>query len=137
MPKQCLAAMLLLTTGLFATEAEIRAWTKSFHDRALAGDAAGLKSMMAEELVYSHSDTKVETREQASEVIAQRKQTFEFLPGPHIRIYGKTAVYRGDVNARYMNDGAEQFTPINILMVFEKRAGKWILVMRQATRRPQ
>ncbi len=96
------------------------------------GDTATIAPLMAEDLMYSHSNAKLESKAEALKAMATAKNKLYYSPAPTITIHGNTATVRGYVTTKNAADG--NTLKLNILQVWSKVDGKWLLVARQATR---
>jgi ketosteroid isomerase-like protein len=98
------------------------------------GDTATIAPLLAEDLMYSHSNGKLESKAEALKAMATAKNKLYYSPAPTVTIHGNTATVRGMVTTASMADGKPITLKLNILQVWSKMDGKWILVARQATR---
>lgn len=96
------------------------------------GDTATIAPLLAEDLMYSHSNAKLENKAEALKAMATAKNKLYYSPAPTVTIHGNTATVRGNVTTVNSADG--KTLKLNILQVWSKMDGKWILVARQATR---
>jgi len=133
---------ILLTLALAATLAAemtpdqkaVMANVESLASAIQKGDGATLASLMAEDLMYSHSNAKLENKAEAVAAMVKAKNRLVFEPAPTITIHSNTASVRGFVTTTSMTDGKPVTLKLNILQVWSKSGGKWQLVARQATR---
>ncbi len=98
------------------------------------GDGATIASLMAEDLMYSHSNAKLENKAEAVAAMVKAKNKLVFSPAPTITIHSNTATVRGFVTTQSTQDGKPVTLKLNILQVWSKEGPKWLLVARQATR---
>lgn len=98
------------------------------------GDGSTIASLMAEDLMYSHSNAKLENKAEAVEAMVKAKNKLVFSPAPTLTIHGNTATVRGFVTTQTLQDGKTVTLKLNILQVWSKIGPKWLLVARQATR---
>lgn len=134
--KLLLAPVLLLAAALgtvaqTADEAAVRAAHQAFVDAARAGDAAKLNALFADGLQYSHSNTLLETKQQAVAALVKSKSHFE-VHEQAIHVYGRAATIRARVTAH----GPNGDTPLTMLQVWVKNGKNWQLVERHTTRIP-
>lgn len=114
-----------------AEEKEIMAAMQAWTSAMVTRDAAALQRVMHDELVYSHSDTRVQTK---ADLIQDAKSGL----GPAgldllesvVRVYGTTAVVKSKVVV--MPNPA----PMVATHVLVKGDAGWQLVSRQGTRPP-
>ena len=97
-------------------------------------DAAGLRKLLHEDLIYSHSNGRTQTK---AEVLQDTtgKTTMEAMDFSEttVRVYGNTALIRAKVEIRNSTDGKATTFHTNVLHVWLKGPGCWQLVSRQAT----
>jgi ketosteroid isomerase-like protein len=114
-----------------ADEAAVRAAHEAFLKAAKAGDGAALNKLLADDLQYSHSSAKVETRQEAISALVKSKGDFE-VHSQTIHVYGNAATIRAKVTAH----NATGDIPLSMLQVWVKNNGNWQMVERQTTRLP-
>lgn len=112
-------------------EAAVRMAHEAYLKAAKEGDAAALKEIFADGMQYSHSNTKMESKQEAIDALVKSKGNFE-VHSQVIHVYGKAATIRAKVTAH----GASGDVPMTMLQVWVKNGGKWQLVERQTTRIP-
>lgn len=115
-----------------ADEAAVRAAHESFVKAAKAGDAAALNKIFADGLQYSHSNTLLESKQQAIAALTKSKGDFE-VHDQTIHVYGKAATIRAKVTAHNPKTGD---TPLTMLQVWVKNGNQWQMVERHTTRIP-
>jgi ketosteroid isomerase-like protein len=114
-----------------ADEAAVRAAHEAFVKAAKAGDGAALAKIFADGLQYSHSNTKLENKQEAIDALVKSKGNFE-VHSQTIHVYGNAATIRAKVTAH----GATGDTPLTMLQVWVKNGGNWQMVERHTTRIP-
>jgi len=133
MNKMLFAAVMLAFSmvGLAETadEAAVRAAHEAFLKAAKAGDGAALKQIFADGLQYSHSNSKLENKQEAIDALMKSKGNFE-VHSQTIHVYGNAATIRAKVTAH----GAAGDTPLTMLQVWVKNGGNWRMVERHTTR---
>lgn len=132
---------LLITTIVFglsvcafgesADEAAVRAAHDAFLKAARAGDAAGLSKVLADGLQYSHSNTKLETKQEAIDALVKSKGNFQ-IHEQKIHVYGKAATIRAKMTAR--NPAGD--IHLTMLQVWIKNGNQWQMIERHTTRIP-
>ncbi len=98
------------------------------------GDGATIAPLLAEDLMYSHSNAMLENKAQAVAAMVKAKNKLVYSPAPTITLHGNTATVRGYVTTQSVQDGKPVTLKLNILQVWSKVDGRWLLVARQATR---
>jgi len=101
-------------------------------------DGKALKALSAPQLSYGHSGGHVEDQAAFIEKIVSGKSDFVTinLSGQTIAISGDTAVVRHDLNADIKDGGVANSIHLGILLVWQKQAGEWKLLARQAIKYP-
>lgn len=129
---------MLLCAGLMhagAQEDQIMKCVQDFATAVLKKDKATLTKLMADDVMYSHSNALLETKAQALAAFDKAKyEKFEYK-AQTIHLYGNTAVVRGDVE---ILNSASNPAPLklNIMQVWIKGKSGWQMVARQSTRLP-
>ena len=132
-----LAVVLLLATSLSAAvatpaeEKEVLAAMHALAEAVVKRDVAALQRILHDELVYSHSDTRAQTKaDLLKEAQENRGPGGVALAEPKVHVYGSTAIIRGRVgNAK----GVQPNSP-HAVAVFIKGPQGWQIVARTATR---
>jgi ketosteroid isomerase-like protein len=114
-----------------ADEAAVRAAHDNFVKAAKEGDRAALGKIFADGLQYSHSNTKLENKQEAIDGLVKSKGNFE-VHSQKIHVYGKVATIRARVTAH----GGTGDTPLTMLQVWVKNGNNWQMVERHTTRIP-
>jgi hypothetical protein len=114
-----------------ADEAAVRAAHDAFVIAAKKGDRAALGKIFADGLQYSHSNTKLENKQEAIDALVKSKGNFD-VHSQTIHVYGKAATIRAKVTAH----GAAGDTPLTMLQVWVKNGKDWQMVERHTTRIP-
>ena len=98
----------------------------------------GLQEMLAEDLVYVHSDGKVETKEEFIGRIRSGRIKYRSIdaPNPDIRIYGDTGVVTGRGAFAVTVDKVERDVDLRYTAVYRRSGGRWRLVSWQSTHSP-
>ena len=102
-----------------------------------AGNAEAIASLCAEELSYSHSNAKVDTKASLLDGIAKANYKWTSLEykDPTVRVVGPTAIVRFNfVGEQEFNDGKKTPQNLHILMNWQKQGNDWKLLSRAATK---
>lgn len=126
------AALPLAVFAQSSAEKEVLAAHEAYMKAARAGDTGPLAKLFADELLYSHSNAKLETKAEAIAAIATGKPNFK-LHEQKVTVYGNTAVIRAKATSINPKTGD---IPLSILQVWVKKGGQWQMVQRQTTRLP-
>ena len=99
-------------------------------------DTTVLQSMLAEELVYVHSNALKETKSAHLASIASRKLVYEKMEreAANVRFYGKTALVNGIVKVHGILNGNAFDVRLLYSAVYRKKGRSWVLVNWQSTK---
>jgi ketosteroid isomerase-like protein len=117
-----------------AEEKAVAAAVAAFNQAAKAGDAAKLGELLSEDLVYSHSSGKSETKKECIAGLVKGRPDFRHGPNQIVRVYGRAAYVRTELVAHNVVDGQTTETPLIMLQVWAKDGGQWRMVARHTTR---
>ena len=101
-------------------------------------DTARLRPMLADDLVYVHSNAMKENKAEHLSAIASRKLVYKKMERQDaaVRFYGKTALVNGTIKVQgILNNNAFEVNLI-YLAVYRKKRGIWQLVNWQSTKIP-
>lgn len=100
------------------------------------GKKDALEAIASDKLSYGHSGGHVEGKAEFVEKIVSGKSDFVTieLKDQTISVNGKTAVVRHLLNAKTNDNGKPGEVHLKILLVFQKKGGKWKLLARQAVK---
>jgi ketosteroid isomerase-like protein len=110
---------------------------EAFRAGQAAGNAEAIASLCAEELSYSHSNAKVDTKASLLDGIAKANYKWTTLEykDPTVRVVGPTAIVRFTfVGEQEFNDGKKTPQNLHILMNWQKQGNDWKLLSRGATK---
>jgi hypothetical protein len=101
-------------------------------------DLAALDRMLAEDLTYTHSGGRTDTKASFLALIADTQSGYLGVDysGEEVRACGaEGAIVRGIAQIRLIRAGGEQVSyPVLFLDVYARRDGRWQMVAWQATR---
>jgi len=99
-------------------------------------DTAALKSMLADDLWYVHSNGLTETKKVHLNAIASRKVVYEKMDreSVNVRTYGKTALVNGKLAVRGKLNGNPFELRLFYSAVYRKKHRFWQLVNWQSTK---
>lgn len=134
-------ALLLLQTSLSAqsrSDRAIIAAEQRRFDATTRRDTVFLRSLLADDMLYIHSNAMVETKAQHLAAISSGKLNYQHLSRetPTVRRHGKIALVFGPVKAKGVNQGAPFDINLLVTSVYRKQKGTWLLVNWQSTRAP-
>lgn len=112
---------------------EVLAASDALKQAMMKKDAAGLDKLLHNELIYSHSNGRTQTK---AEVIAATggKTNIEAMDFSEVtvRALGTTVVVKANLDMRNSTDGKSTTSHLNVLFVWLKGPGGWQLAARHA-----
>src|SRR5260370_13110444 len=133
----CLAAALTLSAAMPKSDVEkaVLAAAKAWVDAMIQGDAATLGKLLGDDLSYTHSSAKTETKSDLLKVISSHSTQYEAIDftDTKVRQYGNVAVVTHKAMFRSKQSGIANLYVTN---VWAKQDGGCQLVSRQATKLP-
>jgi ketosteroid isomerase-like protein len=134
-----LALGLLGTVPAFAgaDEDAVLKNVEAFRAAQAAGNAEALVSLLAEELSYSHSNAKIDTKASLLDGVAKANYKWTSLEykDSTVRIVGPAAIVRFNfVGEQEFTDGKKTPQNLAILMNWQKQGSDWKLLSRAATK---
>ncbi|MBI1791297.1 MAG: nuclear transport factor 2 family protein [Acidobacteria bacterium] len=117
-------------------EKDVLAAMDAWKQATMKKDGAALQKLLHEDLTYSHSSGKTESKADVLHAVTTGTATVEGIDfaDTTVRIYGSTALVKGKVTMRSSAAGKSNSTALSILHVLVKGPQGWQLVARQATR---
>jgi len=144
LPALALGLSLAVSLGLMsvpalagADEDAVAKNVESFRAAQAAGNAEGIASLCAEELSYSHSNAKVDTKASLLDGVAKANYKWTSLDykDPTIKVVGPAAIVRFTfVGEQEFTDGKKTPQNLHILMNWQKQGDEWKLLSRAATK---
>jgi ketosteroid isomerase-like protein len=134
-----LALGLLSTVPAFAgaDEDAVLKNVEAFRAAQAAGNAEALVGLLAEDLSYSHSNAKVDTKASLLDGVAKANYKWTSLEykDPTVKIVGNVAIVRFNfVGEQEFTDGKKTPQNLHILMNWQKQGSDWKLLSRAATK---
>lgn len=147
MKKLIVSALLFFIVSVTAAQSK-SAYQAGRHEKAVAAaveelrmamidaNKTELEKLVAEELSYGHSGGHIDDKKDFVEKIVSGKSDFVTieLSEQTIRVSGKTAIVRHILKAKTNDAGKPGEVHLRILLVWQKQAGKWKLLARQAVK---
>lgn len=101
-------------------------------------DTGALREMLADELVYVHSNAMQESKKEHLAAIGSQKLVYKKMErqDAQVRIYGKTALVNGKVKVQGVLNGNNFELNLLYLAAYRKIHKSWKLVHWQSTRVP-
>jgi ketosteroid isomerase-like protein len=119
------------------TEKDVMAALDAYRQAMIKKDAAALSRILGDDLTYTHSTNLHENKAAVLESLKGNTviEAIDFKD-LKVRVYGNTALVKGDVDFRNNSAGVISVSRLNVLHVLVKGPQGWQLVARQATRYP-
>ena len=119
-------------------EAAVNAAVEALTKAMLQADRGALERLVADQLSYGHSSGLVESKAQFVDVVANRKTIYKSitLSEPSMVMAGDNAIVRHIFSNTTETAGKTASISVGILQVWQKQAGNWKLLARQAFRLP-
>lgn len=130
---------LALASGACADErSELTQQLERLRSAMINGDGKALQSLSAPQLSYGHSSGVLEDQAAFIEKIASGKSDFVTmdLREQTLSISGDTALVRHKLSADIKDGGVPNHIELGVLLVWQKQAGEWKLLARQAFKLP-
>lgn len=117
---------------------QLEAKVAALRTAMIDGDREALLALSAPQLSYGHSGGAIEDQAAFVEKIASGKSDFVTmdLREQTISISGDTALVRHNLKADINDGGVPNTIELGILLVWQKQAGEWKLLARQAFKFP-
>jgi Domain of unknown function (DUF4440) len=137
LPALALGVLAAVPAFAGADEDTIAKNLEAFRAAQVAGNTEVLASLCADELSYSHSSAKIDTK--ASLLNSISTANYKWAPleykDPTIRVVGPAAIVRFTfVGEQLFNDGKKTPQNLHILMNWQKQGSDWKLLSRAATK---
>ncbi len=141
MKKYLLPALFLLPMLVFAqtkTEKKLVELEKKRFAAMVAVDFAMLREMLADDLRYTHSNAKFETKAEFLTEITDGTLRYQKMEPEQIvvKVFKKTAVITGLVYVSVKQGDRTVDSQLRYTDVWQKRGGRWQMVAWQSTRVP-
>jgi hypothetical protein len=109
---------------------------QSLKKALLDPNRTSLEALTAEALTYGHSSGLVENRQQFIEALVSGDADYKSieLSNQNISFSKDIALVRHRMDTKISAKGAENILKLDVLLVWQKQRGKWILLARQAVR---
>ncbi|MGV8835749.1 nuclear transport factor 2 family protein [Cellvibrio sp.] len=131
----------VITNSAMADSSETERVSKKIAQLRIAmidGDEKALKELSSPQLSYGHSGGQIEDQKAFIEKIASGKSDFVTmeLTDQTISISGDVALVRHNLSADIKDGGVPNTIHLGVLLVWQKQAGDWKLLARQAFKYP-
>lgn len=117
-------------------EREIQKLEEHRFQAMIGVDLKTLDRLLADDLSYTHSSGKVDTKATFLAALRSGELKYESIRTEDIkaRVYGNSAVVTGRGEIKVKSGNQELSFPIRFTDVYVKRAGRWVMVAWQSTR---
>ena len=115
-------------------EIKVAAAVESLKEALLSGNKTALEKITSGNLSYGHSSGTIEDRTLFIEALTNGKLDYLTMDISEqtIRVTGKTAVVRHNMESRLADKGTNVQLNLGVLLIFQKEKGSWKLLARQA-----
>lgn len=133
--RRLIISALLLAACATAGDEDIRPFERSRFEAMVRNDLQTLAPMLAEDLVYVHSDGAVETKQQFLERLRSGGIRYRSIEPRDVvaRVYDSVAVVTGRSDMGVTMAGADHRLTIRYTSVYRKTETRWQLVSWQST----
>lgn len=133
-----LCASLACTSFANSDQQQLEEKVSALRSAMIEGDRKALLALSSPQLSYGHSSGTMEDQAAFVEKIASGKSDFVTmdLREQTITISGDTALVRHNLKADIKDGGVPNTIELGILLVWQKQAGDWKLLARQAFKFP-
>jgi len=142
--KTKLAVSLLLAASLFGqkpspdpkAEQAVKAAMDQFAKAVLTKDKATLEKLMADSIMYSHSNANLDTKQSFITNVMNETPKYEGFDYGESKtlIYGNTAIVRGKITVKDFQNGQRRTIELNAMQIWLKSGSGWTMIARQSTR---
>lgn len=118
-----------------AQDEAIFASEKARFDAQIEKDVNALDQLLADELIYIHSNTLLETKTDFIQSVQSGKIVYQAMDVQHhkIRRYKKIAVVTGLVQVSGLYKGTSFIVDLHYTSIYKKKKKQWLLVSWQST----
>jgi Domain of unknown function (DUF4440) len=117
---------------------EVTAVAEKLRQLMIKPDRAGLEALIAKDVNYGHSNTRVHALDALLDDLSSGATVFVTMDitDQTVQVHGDVGVVRHKLYSKQNNGGKPSEIILSILQVWQERGGKWIMIARQATRVP-
>lgn len=118
-----------------AIEKQVRQAEAEWVKAVTSGDQKGVAALAADDLIYTHSDSRTETKDEYLKSLASG-QVYKSIEAQDatVRTFGNAAVYAARVRMTGTNKTGPFDNNLRVLHVWVKQGGRWQLAAHQTTR---
>ena len=132
--------LLALAAGVFSfaatPEEDLKATIEKWKTAVIKKDKATLEKHTSPTVTYSHSNAKMETRDQMIAAMMSKDMVYTSLDmaDTSYRFFGKVALVQTKMTVKNAQKGEVKVIPLSVLMVWVNEKGTWQLTARQTTK---
>lgn len=135
------AGFLLAMAGTLraqSPEGDVRKAQEARFAATIKADLAGLSALLADDMTYGHSNSKIETKAEFLDLIKTGHYQYKSIAPREVaaRLYGDTALLSGLADIDVVSGGQPVSVKLRFLEVWVKQGGRWKLAAWQSTRLP-
>jgi len=130
-----MSAIALAVAGSSSAEDEVREAMNAWKRATLGRDGAALDLLLHEDLTYSHSNGRTQTKADVLSSVSGGKSSVTGMDFGElaVRVYGTTALVKGIIDVHSSKGGVASTAHLDILHVWIKNPQGWQMAARQAT----
>jgi ketosteroid isomerase-like protein len=136
----CLLSATLIAQAQSTTEQAVVAAEKARFEAQVARNYDELEKYLSDDLVYVHSNGQVDNKQAFVQAQRDGKSVYTFIEvvEQKVRMYGKTALINGVINAKVKNaEGKINDLKLRYTDAYQKNGKQWQLVTWQSLRLTQ
>ena len=123
-----------------SAEDEVMAVEQAREDALVKNDFPALEKIIADDAVYCHASGRVDNKAAFLDTLKAGRNHYAKIDryDDHVRVEGNMAVINGSLDLTVHPQGAdERVEKVVATIVYEKRAGHWVMISSQSTRKPE
>ena len=126
----------IITSAQSKQETAVTNATEQLRKAMVDGDKAALENLAAEQLSYGHSGGHIDDKKEFVAKLTGGGSDFVTidLTEQTVSVSGKTAIVRHILKAKTNDNGKPADVNLRVILVWQKQAGKWKLLARQAVK---
>ncbi|HMK27023.1 MAG TPA: nuclear transport factor 2 family protein [Chitinophagaceae bacterium] len=139
--KKIISVVFLLMIGMLMNaqnrnENKVAAAVEQLRKAMIDGNKEELENLVSDQLSYGHSGGHIDDKKEFVEKLTTGKSDFVTmdLTEQTISISGKTAIVRHKLSATTNDGGKPGEVHLLVMLVWQQKGGKWILLARQAVK---
>lgn len=136
--KFLLASLLIVFTTMNlsadANSDQIKALDRAWANAVVDSDFAALERITSPELIYSHSDGAVDTREVFFNRLKKNTSDYQAIDISRmdVKLFGDTAILTARAQFKVLVSGNQVNNDLAYTHVYQKTNGKWVMIAHQS-----